>query len=113
MIDFQLSTRYVGPWDAANLIGGSMDADSRRQHETTLMESYHSALVEHGVTGYSLEQCWDDYRMSLLQMCVASVAVSDLQGGNDRGDELMDHLILRPILSAAEQNVGELLDRFC
>ena len=54
-------------------------------------------LVERGVSGYSLDQCWDDYRMSLLQMCTAVVIVSDLQGGNERGDELLDNLLLRPV----------------
>lgn len=113
MIDFQLSTRHVGPWDVANLLGGSMDADLRRAHEADLMARYHTALIDRGVAGYSLDQCWDDYRMSLLQMCSASVIVSDLQGGNERGDELMENLLLRPVMAAADHGVGDLLPRFC
>ena len=113
MIDFQLSTRHVGPWDVANLLGGSMDADMRRAHESDLIAGYHAALVERGVSGYSLDRCWDDYRMSLLQMCSASVIVSDLQGGNERGDELMENLLLRPVMAAADHEVGDLLPRFC
>jgi hypothetical protein len=27
---------------------------------------YYSVLVQHGITGYSFEQCWDDYRMALV-----------------------------------------------
>jgi hypothetical protein len=51
--------------------------------------------------------------MSLLQMCSASVIVSDLQGGNERGDELMENLLLRPVMAAADHGVGDLLPRFC
>lgn len=112
MIDFQLSTRHFGPWDVANLLAGSLLEDDRRAHETALVERYHAALVERGVAGYSLDQCWDDYRMSLMQMCTAVVIVSDLQGGNERGDELMENLLLRPIMAGIDHDVHELLPRF-
>ncbi len=112
MIDFQLSTRHYGPWDVANLLAGSMLEDDRRAHEGDLIAGYHADLIERGVTGYSLDQCWDDYRMSLLQMCTAAVIVSDLQGGNERGDELLDNLLLRPVVAAAEHDVHDLLPRF-
>ena len=38
----------------------------RRRHENRLLEMYHSVLIQHGITGYSFEQCWDDYRMALV-----------------------------------------------
>jgi hypothetical protein len=113
MIDFQLCTRHFGPWDVANLVGGSMSADIRRATETSLVEHYHAALVARGVTGYTLDRCWRDYRLSLLQMCTASVIVSDLQGGNDRGAELLENLFLRPIMAATDHQVGDLLAEFC
>ncbi len=113
MVDFQLCTRHFGPWDVANLIGGSMTPEVRRACETELVENYHRDLESLGVSGYSLEQCWREYRLSLLQMCTASVIVSDLQGGNERGAELLENLFMRPILAATDHNVGELLAEFC
>jgi hypothetical protein len=112
MIDFQLSTRHFGPWDAANLIAGSMTPEVRRDCERDLLEAYHQRLLGHGIEGYTIDRCWLDYRLSLLQSCVAQVIVSDLQGGNKRGDDLLEQLFLRPILAAAEHEVGELLQRF-
>jgi aminoglycoside/choline kinase family phosphotransferase len=112
MIDFQLSTRHVGAWDVANLLGGSMEVDLRRQYEAELIAFYHQRVCELGVTGYTLDRCWRDYRGSLLQQAVASVVVSDLQGGNERGDELLEHLFLRPVLAAADHGVGDLLAEF-
>lgn len=113
MVDFQLCTKHFGPWDVANLIGGSMTPDVRRGCEAELIEGYHRTVTSLGVTGYSLEQCWHDYRMSLLQNCTASVIVSDLQGGNERGAELLEQLFLRPIITAADHHVGDLLEEFC
>ena len=113
MVDFQLCTRHFGPWDVANLVAGSMTPDARRQHETALVERYHERLIELGVGSYSLAQCWRDYRLSLLQSCTASVIVSDLQGGNERGAELLENLFLRPVIAAADHHVGDLLGEFC
>jgi hypothetical protein len=113
MIDFQLCTRHFGPWDVANLVAGSMTPEARRAVETDLIEHYHARLVALGVTGYTLERCWHDYRMSLLQSCTASVIISDLQGGNERGDDLLANLFLRPIIAATDHRVGELLHEFC
>ena len=113
MLDFQLCTRHFGPWDVANLLGGSMTAEVRRVHETELVEGYHATLVSKGVANYDLAACWRDYRLSLLQSCVAVVIVSDLQGGNDRGAELLENLMLRPVVAATDHRVGELLEEFC
>ena len=90
-----------------------MTPEVRRGCETQLVEGYHRTLVEQGVEGYTLERCWHDYRMSLLQNCTASVIVSDLQGGNERGAELLENLFLRPIIAATDHNVGELLSEYC
>jgi len=113
MIDFQLCTKHLGPYDVANLLAGSMTPEVRRGCENELVEGYHARLVELGVEGYTLERCWLDFRRGLLQACVASVIVSDLQGGNDRGAELLENLFLRPIIAGTDHNVGELLDEFC
>lgn len=113
MIDFQLSTKHFGPWDVANLLGGSLTPEVRRGCEAELIERYHRNVVGLGVEGYSLEQCWHDYRMSLLQMCTAQVIVSDLQGGNERGEQLLEQLFLRPIITATDHHVGDLLEEFC
>ncbi len=113
MIDFQLCTRHFGPWDVANLLGGSMAPEVRRAHEQDLVERYVGRLAEHGVVGYSLDQCWHELRLAWLQSCTASVIVSDLQGGNERGAELLENLFLRPIIAATDHGAGDLLEEFC
>ncbi|MEO1063955.1 MAG: hypothetical protein AAFZ07_21255 [Actinomycetota bacterium] len=109
VVDFQLSTRHVGAWDVANLLGGSLRVDVRREAEEGLVARYHARLVELGVTHYPIDRLWRDIEMSWLQQSFAAVAVSDLEGGNARGDELLAELFTRPFVAAADHGVERLL----
>jgi hypothetical protein len=61
---------------------------------------------------FTYDQALLEYRVCLLHQCPAQVITSDLQGGNDRGAELLEQLHLRPVIAAADHNVGELLTNF-
>jgi hypothetical protein len=114
MIDFQLSTRHVGAWDVCNLLAASVTPEMRRENETHLIEHYYKRLSELAgdkpeFKGYSLDRLWYDYRAALLQQGVAQVITSNLQGGNERGNELLENLHMRPILAGIDHNVGEII----
>ena len=114
MIDFQLSTRHVGAWDVCNLLAASITPELRREHEGALLQRYFNRVSElagdkPGFAGYSLDRLWYDYRASLLQQGVAQVITSNLQGGNERGTELLEQLHMRPLLAAIDHNVGDIL----
>lgn len=66
-VDWQ--TAAIGPplRDVAYFLGTSLDTELRREHERRLVSEYHDALVASGVTGYSFDSCWDDYRLGQLQ----------------------------------------------
>jgi hypothetical protein len=112
MIDFQLSTRHFGAWDLANLLGGSLTPEVRRANEEALIKRYVDAVASHGVTGYSVEQCTHEVHLAYLQMCSAIVITSELEGGNDRGRELLEQLYLRPLIAAQDHNAIALLSEF-
>jgi len=40
--------------------------ERRARLEARLLERYHAGLCAHGVTGYSLERLWEDYRLSVI-----------------------------------------------
>ena len=109
MVDFQLSTRHVGAWDVATLLGGSLRVEDRRAHEEALVARYHARLGELGVTHYPLDRLWRDIRMSWRQQSFSAVVVSDLEGGNERGDELLAELFTRPFEAAADHDAHLLL----
>jgi hypothetical protein len=63
ILDWLLTTPARPGPDLAGFLVGYLDTSERRRHENRLLEMYYSVLIQHGITGYSFEQCWDDYRM--------------------------------------------------
>jgi hypothetical protein len=112
MLDFQLSTKFSGMYDVANLISGSLLPDVRRANEAQLVERYHQAVIGRGVRNFSLDRCWRDYRACLVLQAFGTVVVSNLEGGNDRGAELMNELLLRPALTLNDHDVSDVLASF-
>jgi hypothetical protein len=52
--------------DLAYFLGTCLSIDDRRRHEHELVALYHGHLAAHGVGGYPLDQCVDDYRAGML-----------------------------------------------
>ncbi len=111
VVDFQLSTRHIGMWDVANLVAGSMQTELRRAHEDELLAHYVDTIRDAGID-YTIDQARLEYRVCLLQQCPAQVITSDLQGGNERGAELLEALHLRPLHAAIDNDALELLGEF-
>jgi aminoglycoside/choline kinase family phosphotransferase len=109
VLDFQLCTKHVGVWDVANLMTGSLTADVRHANEQTLLRRYHDQIVADG-RDYSWDTCWRDYLACVLQQAVAGVITANLAGGNERGDELLFQLQLRPFHAVRDLDAGRLLD---
>ncbi len=63
-------------WDGWRIGRGSADLaymmavhwypERRARLEAPLLERYHAGLCAHGVTGYSLDRLWEDYRLSVI-----------------------------------------------
>ena len=82
--------RNVGPIDVGYFLGESLSIEDRRAHERDLLERYHDGLVAGGVTGYSFDDLYDDYRMSLVTQLTIPVIGSSMDLGNERGVQLFD-----------------------
>ncbi|WP_344203623.1 phosphotransferase family protein [Aeromicrobium alkaliterrae] len=66
VLDWQTVTFGPALADVALLLGGSLPIEERRAHELDLVRGYHAALVAGGVTSYSFDECWLDYRTSAV-----------------------------------------------
>jgi aminoglycoside/choline kinase family phosphotransferase len=60
----------------------------RAELEGELVRRYHEGLLSHGVTGFSWEQCWRDYRRCSFTALVMAIASSMLVQQTDRGDQM-------------------------
>lgn len=70
VIDWEFCVRGRGPYDAAAFISEAFPTEQRRAEEMGLLRAYHSTLEAHGVTGYSFDECVEDYRLSMLEILV-------------------------------------------
>ena len=62
LIDWQLCHVDVGARDLAFFMALHWRPGRRRELETPLIQRYHKALLAHGITNYSYDELWLDYR---------------------------------------------------
>jgi hypothetical protein len=95
-VDWQTLALGLPARDVAFVVSSGLTIEDRRNHERTIVEAYRRRLVDLGVSGYSSEQCWEDYRLSLLQTLLIAVfgcAYSSVR--TDRGDRMFAAMIAR------------------
>ena len=90
VIDWQDISRGEGVSDVAWFIGGCLRVTPKRQaEERQLLKIYHETLKANGVSGYTFEACWEDYRFAVLRYFVQAVLmVASLNPENDRENRL-------------------------
>ncbi|PWT92610.1 MAG: aminoglycoside phosphotransferase, partial [Blastocatellia bacterium] len=67
LIDWQLWHVDVGARDLAFLIALHWYPGRRRELEKPLLQRYHDALIAHGVTDYTYDDLWVDYRRAVVR----------------------------------------------
>ncbi|CAM3772777.1 hypothetical protein DEFR109230_11560 [Deinococcus frigens] len=78
LIDWAQIKRGLGPHDLMYMLI-SADAPDRLERDAALIQRYRLGLVSAGVVGYALEQCLDDYRLSLLTNLFQSIFQDSLK----------------------------------
>jgi hypothetical protein len=85
VVDWQTPGHGPPVSDAAYFLGAGLPVEDRRVHEEDLMRRYHSRLVEQGVSDFSWERCWEDYRAFAFSGVVMTVVASMVVGADERG----------------------------
>ena len=70
VFDWEFCVRGRGACDVATFVSEAFPTRRRREVEPGLLRTYHSVLVDNGVSGYSFDECWRDYRLSMLEIFV-------------------------------------------
>lgn len=102
LLDWQLSVRGPGTLDVAYFLGQSLTVDDRRAHERALVARYHAGLVAHGVTGYTAEQCWDDYVHGLVVTLSIPMVGCFMPMANDRAVRLVETMVDRAMTAVGD-----------
>jgi aminoglycoside phosphotransferase (APT) family kinase protein len=89
VLDWQLAAWGGGAYDVARLACGSLPPAERGGHHEEIVQRWHTKLLAYGVTGYSLNQAWHDYRVGALLAMVNPVLFHHMfKTGGKRGLEL-------------------------
>ncbi len=94
-VDWQTIGVGLPARDLAYFLETSLEPELRREHERHLVGAYHEAIVGFGVTDYSLEECFDDYRYGALQGPLITVFGAAYGTPTERGDEMFLAMISR------------------
>lgn len=95
VVDWQTVQWGPAMLDAAYFLGGSLSVEDRRAHEQDLIRTYYDKLLADGVSNFSWEQCWEEYRRQVfwgLAMVIVPVMIVER---TDRGDEMFMTLFKR------------------
>jgi hypothetical protein len=108
-IDWQICFLGRAGYDLGYLMAQSVTTEDRRRAERSLVADYHAALVAAGATGYDLDDCWNDYRLTILWSLVYSVGVVSEEAMEPRALELARTMATRSALAIADLDACELL----
>ena len=98
-----------GTIDVAHWMGTSMETDTRRKHERELITHYHQSLQRNGVSDYSAEQCWNDYRLQAIHGLQVGVFGLGAVKRTERGDQMWKVWIRRTAAQVRDLDSFDLL----
>lgn len=94
-VDWQTLTVGLPARDLAYVIGTSLSVADRRAAEADLVRGYWRELAGRGISGYTFEECFDDYRLGMLHCSLIAVVGMALGTPTKRGDAMFAAMIER------------------
>jgi thiamine kinase-like enzyme len=73
VVDFQFAARGAGAADIAYLVSQGLPTEVRRGHDEALLSEYLAYLRAGGVTDYSFDEAWRQYRFAVAYLMVLPV----------------------------------------
>lgn len=108
ILDWQLTVRASGAFDVSYFICQSLTEETRRDHEERLVRRWHDGLLAAGVTNYSFEKAWYDYRLNIAMQFGITVVTGNYEVPNERGALLVETLVRRNFAAVQDHNVLKL-----
>ena len=108
-VDWQTLTIAEPGRDVGYFLGNSLLPELRRKHEEELVRAYYDALMSHGVSDYSFEDCFQDYRYGHFQGPLVTVLGAMAVVQTERGDEMFMAMCARSCQAIRDQGSISLL----
>ena len=95
VVDWQTLGVGLPARDLAYFTATSLTPELRAAIEKDLVDEYHRALRDFGVTDYDRETCWQDYRLGMTQTVLISALGFAFATATDRGDDMVLTMLAR------------------
>ncbi|WP_323792102.1 aminoglycoside phosphotransferase family protein [Nocardioides sp.] len=105
-VDWQTLSLGLPARDLAFLAGTGLSVEHRRTSDEDVVTAYHAALLGHGVSDYSLELAFEDYRFAMMQGALIAVFGCAYGTRTERGDTMFAAMVNRSC--AAMRDLGTL-----
>lgn len=109
VVDWQTITLGNPMSDVAYFLGAGLLPEVRREVEQGIVRDYHAALTSAGVSGYSWERCFGDYRRGVFAGFAVTVIASMIVVQTARGDEMFTAMARRHARHALDLGAEEFL----
>jgi len=109
VVDWQSVTLGNPMSDVAYFMGAGLLPEVRREVEEGIVRDYHAALSSAGVSGYSWDRCFDDYRRGVFAGFAVTVVASMMVVQTTRGDEMFTAMARRHARHALDLGAEEFL----
>jgi hypothetical protein len=111
VVDWQTLAIGLPARDLAYFIATSLAPEVRADHERALVAEYHDALSGWGVRDYSLDRCFDDYRLGLLQAPLITTLGAAFSTASERGEAMYLVMLERSLAAIRQLDTLGLVDR--
>ena len=95
--------------DVAYFVGSAVEPEVRREIEQDILRDYHAALVEAGVSDFSMDDCFREYRKGVYAGFAVSVVAPVLVVRTERGDKMFTTMARRYAQMAIDLDADEFL----
>jgi thiamine kinase-like enzyme len=109
LVDWEAWGVDVAPYDLAYMIALFWFPAHRARAETSLVRRYYDHLVEYDVRDYAWEDCWNDYRLSIIRNLFMPVFWWNEQRDSDFWPELWWPRLERVMCAYDDLHCDELL----
>lgn len=110
MIDFQTVSQASGMLDVSYVLSQSLPTALRRGNDETLVQRYFDGLLCSGVSDYTWDQAWKQYRVGCAYNALwAGMAYGQIDRLDDRGRQLVMEMLRRSCAAMADVHSADLL----
>lgn len=107
-VDWQTPSESSVMTDAAYFLGGSVEAQDRRDWESQLVEDYRIELAGNGVE-LAFQDCWEQYREYAMHGILITVLGATFSAPAERSDRMFLAMIQRHLQQCVDLDAGEFL----